>query len=1005
MAGYNYRCTPLLAGYSYRCTRVPAQNVTADSVKTVSGMVLDDETGDGLLGATVQVLNGTSGTITDVDGRYELTAPPGATLVFSYLGYATKREKIGTRTTVNVRLRPAENQLASVVVTGYGGAQETKDLVGSYSEVGTEQLAAERPVESIDQLLEGRIAGLQIETVTGEPGLPIRVNLRGSSALPGNLLNASTQPLYILDGVPLYDVLETNNRNTFFSDANNQLLNPLAFINPDDVASVTVLKDASAAAIYGADAANGVILITTKSGRAGRTKVNVSASVGTARPINEIQYLNTEQYLELARESLFNAGMNPADAGRSDVDTDWRGLALQNPSNADVDLSVSGGAGEMTYRLSAGYNQLESAHRRNGLEQANLSLNLTLPISEKLDLTTRFTGSFQRKESLRSFDVFSFPPNLPVRNADGSFNNDGFFARRANPAALLEQNENEHASTNLNGKLSLNYRPLPSLTFRGLVGLDNISGNQFQYRSALNGSGARWGGRLIRTANNNVQWIANAQVRWQLQTEGPHHLAALLGTEANSQNRYRQVTNGDGFPFDDLRRLAVLPQANIDAAESSFERNRLSQYAEVSYDYAYRYYLKLNARRDATSIFGGDRQADVFWAAGAGWTLSEFPVLRDRLPFGVDFAKLRGSYGLTGNSRLGVYTTGGVYQQLFADDAYGGALPAIVSAPANDLLGWQRDWKTNLGLDLGWRERRYGLTLEYYSNRTVDGLFSFRVPREAGFQSILGNGYSVRNWGFELTFNFATPEGRNWQYRGSLNAARNYNRLLDIALSDAQEAAATNRFFIIGESTDLIWGIPFAGVDPETGAGLYRLPSGETTSERAAILDERNFSPIGRSLPTVFGGLHQTLEVGAFSIMLQINYSLGGDIRVDRLTFTDGQQIVFNNQSVNQLDRWQQPGDVASVPRLSVDNPAVSRSSRYVFRNDFLQFGALSLGYDLTKLPLLGDRLRGGNIYALVNNLGYIYGGERRAGRNGVAEYRFTFPQQRAFVFGLKIGL
>jgi TonB-linked SusC/RagA family outer membrane protein len=974
---------------------------------TVRGTVADAADATPLIGVTVLVVGGTGGTVTDVDGRYEIVVGDAKDkLRFTYIGMTPRTLSLNGRTVVDLTLEEAANDLSQVVVTGYRGAQEVKDLVGSVAEINAEELVADRPVESFEQLLEGRIAGVRVETVTGEPGLPVKVEIRGQSSLPtaGQGVSASTQPLYILDGVPLYDALETNDQGEV-GGGNNTTLNPLSFINPDDIASITVLKDASATALYGADASNGVILITTKSGQQGPTRINLSVNYGTGRPINEIKFLNTAQYLELARETLLNDGLNPEEAGPSDVETDWRSLVQQNPVNTDVDLSLSGGAAGVTYRLSAGYSEVESVHKGNGLKQANLNLNLNFPINKKLTLGTSMSGAFQRKDGLRSFDTYSFLPNLPVRNPDGSFYDGirGFLNARPNPVALLEQNENEQNSTNVNGRLTLTYEPASNLTFRLLGGLDQQQRNQFQYRSMLNASGASRDGFLIRADNRNFQWITNGQVVWTPKLGDKHHLNSLLGGEAQRQQQFKQVTQGTQFPFDDLRRLAVLKKEDINAAETTFIKAKASTYGEMAYNFDYRYYLKINARRDANSIFGGDRQADIFGAIGTAWNFSNEPALVDRLPFGIDYGKLRSSYGVTGNSRLGVYTTNGVYQQRFADENYGGQLPASVTLPANDLLGWERKLQTNVGLDLGWRDGRFKLTAEYYSNRTIDGLFTFDTPRESGFTSILANAVSLRNWGYELTLTYRTAQNNKWRYSSSFNASRNRNRLLAIS-NEEIPARGSATAFLVGRDINLIYGIPFVDVNPETGEARYRLPDGSLTSTREDILNPFNFVPIGRSAPDVYGGWHQHLDYGAVGLTLQINYSYGGDITVDRLTFTDGQQIGFNNQSVNQLDRWQQPGDIATVPRLSVENGAVSRSSRYVYRNNFIQFGSVNINLDLTALGYLPDNWRTARAFLLVNNLGYLYGEDRRENRNGVREYRFTFPQQRSLTMGLKLG-
>lgn len=975
---------------------------------TVTGTVTGAASGDPLIGVTVKLKRVAGGTLTDLDGTYaiEVADPTDAILVFSYTGKRAVQVPVNGRTRIDVEMADDRQLLDQVVVTAYQGSQDVKDLVGSYEEVGTEELATDRPIESVDLLLEGRVAGVQVQTVTGEPGLPVRVNIRGQSSLPriGGLISASTQPLYVLDGVPLFDVLETNNTASVFGSFNNQPTNPLALLNPDDIESITVLKDASATALYGADAANGVVLITTKSGRAGQTDIQLSANYGLGQTINEIQYLNTEQYLELARETLLNSGQNPALAGPSDIETDWRSLVQRTPRNADVDLRFRGGGERTTYLLSAGYTDIESVHRRNGLRQGNLTLKLGLDLGERLSLDTRLMSSYQQREGLRSFDVFSFLPNLSVRLEDGSFNNNDFFERRPNPAALLEQNENDTRTFYNNSQITLNYQPTPHLRARLLGGLDRSEAQQFQYRSALNGSGALRGGLLTEASRANTQWITNAQISYSPTLGGSdrHHPSLLVGGELQGQNNDTRIASGGGFLFDDIRRLDALPNEETAVRTRNFVRRKASAYGEIAYDYDYRYYLKLNGRRDATSIFGGDRQADLFYALGVSWNVSAENWAADRLPLGIDYAKLRASYGVTGNSRLGVYSAGGLYVFEDGDDFYGDRLPALVTTPENNRLSWERKRQNNLALDLGWRERRYTLTAEYYSNRTIDGLYSFDTPLETGFMTILANAATLRNFGFELSLGYRSRPESALAYSGDFNIARNVNRLVSISRERLPKAGATTSVaFVEGRDVNLLYGIPFAGVEPQTGLARYELPNGEITTSVDAALDPNNFVPVGRATPDFFGGLHQQLGYGPFRITAQLNFSYGATDRVDPLTFTDGRQILINNQSVNQLDRWRGPGDVTDVPRLDIDNRPVLRSSRYYYDLDYVQLGLLSLTADLTAWGILSNALQRLTASAIINNIGYFYGGERLAGRNGIAEYRFTFPQQRSLTLGI----
>ncbi len=977
-----------------------------------------DESGEPLIGVAIRIGNSGSGTLTDLEGNFSLSvADERSSLLLTYTGmqsltYPLAQAKIITaadgqrQATLALVMQTASTQIKQVVVTAYRGVQERKDLVGSYASVKLEELAPDRPEESIDKLLEGRIAGVQVNITTGEPGLPVEIKIRGQSSLPkiGSAIAASSQPLFVLDGVPLFDVTETNTNQSVFSDINSQRINPLSFINPEDIASITVLKDASATALYGADAANGVILITTKSAKnIEKQTFQLSFSQGLAKPINEIIFLNTAEYIELARETLFNSGLNPADAGASDVFTDWRALVQQTSVNRDLDAVLSGGTAKgASYRISAGYNKLEGAHLRNGLEQLNLNVKLDVPIHEKLDLGLRVTGSTQKREGISTYNAFSYPPNLPVRLADGSFNNDAFFTRRPNPLAALAQNENETNSQNINSQINLSYVPNAHLSFRWLAGIDYIDTEQFQFLSALNGSGAAQGGLLRLAQNENGQWVTNLQGSWSPQLGTAHHLSLLGGGELNSQTEKRLVAIGSNFPFDDLRQLRFLPRERTNISESLFERRKASAYGELAYNYQYRYYLKINGRRDASSLFGGDQQAKLLWALGSSWNISEESWWASK-PLGISYAKLRLSYGITGNSRIGVYTARGLYR--FTDVTYTNQVPLLASSPINDFLGWERKKQANLALDLGFgAHQAFSLSLELYNNTTIDAITTASVPLESGFAAVIANAASLRNKGVELSFHYDMPSHSKWEYSSSFNIARNRNILLSINTEDLPSTQGDPRAFRIGEDVNTLYGIRFAGVDPATGNELFQLADGSITDEIAPTRQLSNLVKLGNGSADFFGGWSHSIGYGRLKAIAQLNFSYGGATFVDALTFQDGRQILFNNQSVNQLDRWQQPGDITDTPRPSIEKPLVGRSSRYLHELNYIQLASISLNYRFKMSEASPLKIKQFSLFALVNNVAYWYDEPRQANRNGIAEYRFNFPQQRAFVFGVKAG-
>lgn len=972
-------------------------------VQTVSGTVRSTS-GEPLIGATI-LLKGTGrGTATDFEGRYSLALPDSsAVLLFSYTGMQPQTITVAGRSRVDVLLREDVQMIDEVVVTAYTGEQKQRDIVGSYEQVSGDELLPQRPVESFDKMLDGQIAGVQVELNTGEPGLPVQVRIRGNNSLPpvnSNDVVASGQPLFVLDGVPLYDVSETNTANTPFSTTLDQQLNPLMFVRPEDIESITVLKDASATAIYGANAANGVILITTKQGKAGRTKITGGVSTGFSRLINPVRYLDTEEYVSLARETLFNSGGNPEDAGPIDVETDWPALTQRQGSVTNASLSLNGGNDKTKFYLSAGYFRENAISRGNGLERITLRSNLNTGLSDKLSLRFGFSGGYVYKASFSDFGAFTYPPNQSPFNADGSFNNGGFFINRPNPLAALAQNEFFHHAYSVNNNLQLTYEPVPGLQLRAMGGIDGYLQLQYQYFSALNGSGRTVNGRGRRFTRGNLQWVANAQASYQ-KAFAEHHLSALAGTEANQQTTYRQRITASNFPSDQLREFWTVDVSDIDADESNYQDATQSFYAQASYDYAYRYYFTVSARRDASSIFGGDVQAGNFFSAGLAWAFSEEAALAEA--GWLSFGKLRFSYGLTGNSRLGTYSARGLYGYSPAY-LYGGNIGLAPTAPANESLTWELVRKYNFAIDLEFLQGRLKATVEHYRNYTEDAIYTIPVPLESGFANIVTNAADQRNVGWEASIQTVNIQGElRWSTR--FNIARNRNQLTRIDAERFPASTFNSRGLVVGENSSVLYGVPFAGIDPYNGKQLFFLPDGSITDDHRLLNEPENWVPVGQSAPDWYGGVSNTFSYKGLTLDVLVSYSYGEDVLVDPLTFTDGRQILINNQSANQLDRWQQPGDLTDTPRLHQSTPIQRNNTRYLFDNDFLRLANASLQYQLPARWLDAIGITRLSVQAQANNLGYLYSTRARAGRNGVAAYRFRFPEAQAFMFGLNLTL
>ena len=480
----------------------------------VSGIVVGENT-EPLPGVNIRIRGTNRGTATDGNGTLAIRTAPAdsATLVFSFVGYkAVKRDVATGERGVIVEMQVDETELDEVVVTGYGMEKTRTELVGSVAEISGEEIQPLRPEASFQSLLAGQIAGLNVTSPSGgDAGKPISIRIRGQGSLPTSQMRRSTssEPLYIIDGVPLYDIQSEQ----FTTVAGREeLLNPLAAINPDDIKSISVLKDASAAAIYGASAANGVILIETKEGSQDGFDVEARVSHGVSSTINEVKLLNSEQYVRLYRETLINDGATPEEAaaitGDADTFTDWNDLLQRNARFTNASISFSGGTGDLSTRVSLNYSDQETISRGNNFEKYGFRSRIDYTGSDLfgVNLNTGITGV--RKTSLGGFGNVPLPPTLSPYGDDGSFNNADIFRDRPNPLAVLEQNNNNnHNSLATTNSLQISAEPIDNWRLRALGGVDYYQNRNFVYLSRKNATGDNDGGELTIVNRRNRKWI------------------------------------------------------------------------------------------------------------------------------------------------------------------------------------------------------------------------------------------------------------------------------------------------------------------------------------------------------------------------------------------------------------------------------------------------------------------------------------------------------------------
>ncbi|PWJ44552.1 SusC/RagA family TonB-linked outer membrane protein [Sediminitomix flava] len=978
---------------------------------TISGKVTNAQTEEPLIGATVLVKGSRQGTITDFDGTYKISisSKDQVELLFSYIGMKTKAIAVGNQTVVNASLEQDEEMLEEVIVVGYGNEKTKESIVGSVSKVEAEDLRMEITTQSADQLLEGVVAGVQVQKESGDIGAPVSIKIRGQgslSAVTNSDIVASSEPLYILDGVPMYDIYEPSSANQF----GDSKISVLSMINPDDIESITVLKDATAAAIYGSNASNGVVLITTKKGRKGKMKVDFSQTVSISNAINQVEMLSTDQYVELfidtytnsgytearAYEELYRLGYNPDKY----VDTNWRDILLQQAVSTQTNLSLSGGVENINYRISTTYGDYETITQGNLAQRFTTRMSLNIKPSEKSFVDFNMGFSYQNKEVV-PYSAYPFFPFLSPYNEDGSFNNSAPFDRQLNPVAGLHQNSQWNKNYLTNGSLKVGYNIIDGLTVSNMLGMDVYHKQSYTFASKENGKGYSRGGYITDYRENNVKWINVSQLSYDKKFADKHIISSSIGFQIENRELSGLRAQESNLATEKVTIPGLGPNENTSVSGTQHSEGSISTFGRLDYTYDSRYNFAVSVRQDASSMFGGDYSADIFTSFGASWVISNEAFMANS-PFSL--LKLRGSYGKTGNSRIGSYASQGLYS--YNSSGYNGSIGLTPSTSPNPDLGWENRYKSNLAVDMGFK--KFNVTVEYYHDYIRDAISSMAAIPEAGFSSVSVNTADMINQGVELTLganHIEIADGFHWN--SNFNIATNKNEITKLANSKDYFTESTyyaNGLFV-GKDVSSFLGSVYHGVNPQTGAPQWILADGSISEDGKTANDIENRQVIGKSNPDAYGGWMNTFFYKNFQLGVKLTYEIGGELILPYeyvYDNSDGKQINVRNQSVNQLDRWQEPGDITNVPKPTLSTYNSKYSTRFMYDRTHIKLHSISLGYNFpskicSKIGMSALKLTGE-----VVNLGYWYKEKSEEGRNGLKEYRYAFPEARSFTFGLK---
>ena len=1010
----------------FLCVVLAYSSVFAQN-RTITGKITD-ESGKFLEGASVQAKGTRSAVLSKADGTFAIQVAQNVkTLVVSYVGAETKEITLNSQSAYSVSLKTKVDPLEEVVITGYQ-ARKKRDESGAISSIKAAQIE-NLPNASLDKALQGKAAGVLVQSANGLPGGAINVRIRGQgSYLAGN------DPLYIVDGIQI------NTR----SDGNFTQNNPLAFLNPDDIETIDILKDAASAAIYGSNASNGVVIITTKKGKAGKTKFMANAYMGSVQMMKKLEMANSQEYFQMRAEAYGNANnlawnnlavlqtvlnelrvpnaatmtSEQALAAAAALPTyDWQDAAFRDGSIKNYELSASGGNEKTTFRIAGNYSMQEANITKADFKRSGLRFDIQNKATDRLTLaasvnlsTFNQNNPFATSGSFLGSPAFSASgiiPVNPIYNADGTY----YGVPGQTPSNLIgtlnqniiqvnDLNSGYQRTNQLVGNVNLDYKITSWLTFKTLVGLDYRLTQGKNVRDARTADGFNFKGNVNVQSNWNTNINTYQTLNFNKTFGIKHRLDGLVGFEYRRENNESITANGQGFPtyqFTSLNNAAT--PASVGEFFTGFRRNGV--FSKVNYGFDRKYLVSFTLRRDGSSRFGADNQYGTFWGVSGAWNIDQEEFLKNSSL--VSSLKLRASYGSTGNDQIGNFDALGLYG---GGGIYNGGAGISYTQLANPILKWERNITTNLGLDFGFFENRITGSLEVYNKETKDLLLSQPVQSSTGFSSITSNVGRLANKGIELTlggdiFKAKNPGGFNWNV--AFTFAYNKNEVKE--LYGGLKILPGDNSVQVGQPLGVLFTQQFAGVNPATGRPMWYDTLGNLTNQVLAK-DRKIIGP--QNTPLYQGGLRNGLSFKNFTLDFFFQYEYG------RYT-SDGQAnfLMENIARINVLKevydkRWTLPGQITFFPRYHTSGTESKGSgaqsgTRTFFKADYVRLKNVSLSYDLpaSKLKKTGFSsmrfyLQGTNLWTASDWFSYDI--EFVGSATGIV------PQTKNYTVGLQFG-
>ncbi len=1001
-----------------------AQPVSPASIKSrLTGVVLDAATKQPLPGAVVKIKGTTHAVSADADGKFNFVTGQGFpyTLVVTFIGY-DQRELVVTGSLVEIQLKPTISQLSDVVITGYS-TQERKYIAGSITSV-TGDAVRDQPAAGFNQLLQGKATGVQVQANSGVPGAGITFRVRGN-----NSINASVDPLYVIDGV-----FVSNTEPLQTPIGNQQQSNPLADINPNDIESIQILKDANATAIYGSLGANGVVIVTTRRGKRNtKGQINLSTYQGVSTAIKKFKVTDGPTTALLSNEAKTNTaidnGLNPAAATglianpASQPTYDRIGLIFRNARTENYDVSTQGGSENSDYYIAFGYLNQESIVKPSAYNRYTGRLNYDNYITSKLKVGTsvnltrtdrNLSSNDNNPQGVINSALFT-RSYLPIYNADGSYARYGSFD---NPVALINNLNNDAVGWRTIGNLFAEYTFLPGLKLRSSWSLDNGSEYENDYANTLISAGIATGGSAASYETKNIVYT-NEQVLTYIKSFGrnnKHNINALIGNTLNTVISEGTSATGTGFATNNL--TAISSAATTLGSSFKNESKLESFFGKASYAYDDKYIIDGSIRADASSKFGINKRWGYFPSGGVAWRAGQEDFIKNLHIF--DDLKFRGSIGLSGNQNgIGPYAALGLYASGANYIAQAGTAPFQL---ANPDLTWETTRQVDFGTEFSILKSRLSFNIDYYNKHTYNLLLNVPVPYRSGFATYLQNYGAVRNKGLELAVHSLNVNSGGFKWTTDFNISFNRNKVEKLA-SDITQGASGRNISILrqGYAVNSFYLYKQLYVDPKTGNAVYDDVNhdGKITSADRQI--------VGNALPNYTGGFNNTLSYKNFDLNFFFYFQQGNKI----MNMNDFFMVHGGTQAnigflPRQLDRWTTPGQVTDIPRLTTysGNPTqndgaannyggnvANLSSRYLQDGSFIRLKTLAIGYNLPAAVVQKISASRARVYFQATNLLTFtkYDGldpeiSSQSNNQNTAGYDWaTVPQPRTLQLGVNV--